>query len=514
MRDILNLIVFFNFDLNVLELKIYSLLFSSQLSIFYFFFFILFLSINLKNLSQKGYVIDNAKNVVLVLSDLSFSLVFENFILSLGSFSNDEIFLFYLISAFFTVVVIFIFIKDQNIPEVNNFCLRIQKFCFENQVLIFSLVTLLIFTISLLEMSFFGSLVGLTLILNGMRFFYVLHKENIFYVEGIIFAMVCYRYATNPGYLNTVLCLIFLWYLWSVASLVLPLPDLEEAYIQFQEKQKPSVLHMKTEFILFFLLERVVFVYMTLRFSVGGDTLCSALGSDLHVILSYYMSASFAVCVLARLITTVVFNPLTDKQLQLATACFSCGSLMFSACSYNSDIYSKAVTGGSTTPVPSALTAFHQRNTFFCRAATAEEVDAAKMFVAVYNTKPPTLPGTDRISLEETLIMFKEETRPTYVERIYRHRGVTPGPSPKLTEEQIISAVKKALNSGSSDLAREQALTEALKKALNEQQESCAPTNSSSSQPNQGVPLQKNFGGVGKLRIPSRQNTKVLFPRL
>jgi hypothetical protein len=88
--------------------------------------------------------------------------------------------------------------------------------------------------------------------------------------------------------------------------------DLQETYIEFQRKQKTADLHMQTEFFYFYLLGRVAFFYLAVRLSVSGDALCSILGSDLHLLLSYYMNASLAVCILVRLIAVVVFNPLSD----------------------------------------------------------------------------------------------------------------------------------------------------------------------------------------------------------
>jgi hypothetical protein len=128
--------------------------------------------------------------------------------------------------------------------------------------------------------------------------------------------MICYRCGTNPSYLNTVLCLLFVGYLLAIASPILPLPAIQKTYTQFMEMQKPADHHMQTEFLYFYLLGRLCIFYFGIHLSVGGNALSSVLGSDLHLLLSYYMCASLAVCTVVRLIAVVAFNPLSDKTVK------------------------------------------------------------------------------------------------------------------------------------------------------------------------------------------------------
>lgn len=74
---------------------------------------------------------------------------------------------------------------------------------------------------------------------------------------------------------------------------------------------------MKKELLFFFLLEQVVFVYFCIRFCLGTDVFSTLVGMQISKILGFYMQVGFVACLLARLLTLVVFNTITELKTQL-----------------------------------------------------------------------------------------------------------------------------------------------------------------------------------------------------
>jgi len=254
-------------------------------------------------------------------------------ILSFKNFSNDEIFIFCITLTFFVLVCTFIFIKNQNIPVINSSCLKIQKFCFENQVLVFSVFTFICFLVSLLELAVCDSLIGLAFMFNGVRLCHFLYRENLYFIQYFLFLMIGYRYVNNPHIFNYffVFGLIFYYY-WYLVGLIINLPTLEGALKklkEFPEQQRPSLEHMQTKLLFFFLLEQVVFVYFGIRLTLGGDALSTLIGVEISTIISFYMHISFAACLLARLITIIIFNPNSELKVQLLGLGIACIGLVF-----------------------------------------------------------------------------------------------------------------------------------------------------------------------------------------
>jgi hypothetical protein len=358
------------------------------------------------------------KNQLFKLASLPVTF-FDEFTLLLKSLSDQEQLCLIIIGTFFIFVSFLIWLKDTYKEESTVICKKLQDYCSQNQTLVFSGAIGGIFAVSLVEMPLCDSLIGLAFLFNALRLLYFLHRENLPYVETFIFVIICYRYITNPNTPNQLGCLILLYYVYSTAgSMVFNLPTVEKLVERVQEMQRPTAEHMRSELLYFLILERAVFFYLSVRFTLGGDVLCSVLGSELNIILSFYFNACWVVCSLARLLATVAFNPLSERFMLGLGLCASCGSFFLGTQQYLDDSHTKSTSGRGITPKLGFICEYWQMQTWGCTAATSQEVDAANIYVAVYGKTPPKIPQTNRINLWETIETLENDTRPE-VQRRY-----------------------------------------------------------------------------------------------
>jgi hypothetical protein len=317
--------------------------------------------------------------------------------------------------------------------------MRFQKFCSNNQEAIFLVTVAVVFCLSLSRLNLCEAVLGLMLMGYGLAICFASHAFKLPILELYFMASLLLKVGHNNVSWHYILGGLFLFYIYSLAVMLFPSLDLENIVSSLKESQKNVTLHMVTEFKYFRSLETLLILYwgLQLTFPEGFKMVFG----ELHYLIMHFVYYGLLCSVLAKLVAMNLFNPLTDKKMNMLGTGAGITSTVLGLTMLDMQLEDKAI-GGSQEPTPGPDTDRRQFARLGYTSTTKSGLRVGKAWTDVHGTVPPCISGSKQIDVHETVRLLQEEKDPVLKQRVqyFLPDAVLPEPAKK-TPKPSISAV-------------------------------------------------------------------------